>query len=797
VLSAIRYYRSTKRVSYATSDGSRLRALSCGYGDETVVVIPGIDDAVLDFVRAPSFWAWFFRPFADPGRRVIIVGRPRALRSGISTADLAASYAEVIQRHMGPTRVVGISMGGMIAQHLAAERPDLVLRLALAATAARVCAVGASDGERLAQHVEAGRWQRFATEANRICFDGWLRLLLAVLLALAAPLFWRLGARGGNGRLARDFRASCEACRTHDGAGLLPFITAPTLVWGSAGDGLFPRASLEAMACALPHGQLAIAPGSHASFVQRRAQFLAALDRFFGQGPVPRGRETDVEVAIVGAGFSGLGMAIRLKREGRGSFLIFEKGPAIGGTWRDNDYPGCACDVPSHLYSFSFEPNPRWTRKYAPRSEIRDYLEHCANKYGLERHIRLRAEVTRVVFDERRATWTVTLADGTTLTARHVVFGNGPLSRPKSPDIPGIDRFAGKIFHSAEWHHDVDLEGKRVAVIGTGASAIQIVPRIATLADRLLVFQRTPPWVFPKPDRAFSPFERWLFSVSRPLQSLYRLSIYLSHELRALGFTVHPSFMSALAALGRIHIRRQVRDPSLRAKVTPDYLPGCKRILLANDYYPAISQPNVALVTERIVRATEKGVVTADGTEHELDAIVCGTGFRVTDLLSPLEVTGLGGVDLNQVWKTKMEAYLGTAVSGFPNFYLLLGPNTGLGHSSMIYMIESQIEWVLRVMRAIEARDARSAHVKPRAQAAFNGALAKRLARSIWASGCKSWYLDPSGQNVTAWPGFTFEFRMRVLTFDTAAFDFDPEPAVVEQPRLDCLQPFSSAAPTE
>jgi cation diffusion facilitator CzcD-associated flavoprotein CzcO/pimeloyl-ACP methyl ester carboxylesterase len=777
VLRALRYYRSTTRGRYAASDGSELRSLRCGYGDETVVVIPGVDDALFDFEQLPWFWAWYFRPLADPGRRVIVVGRPRKLAEGTSTAGLAATYADVIARHIGPAHVVGISMGGLIAQHLAASRPDLVERVVFAVTAPRVSAGGVALGQRLAELGEAGRWYRFATEANRIWFAGPLRALLAVLLAVAAPLLWLLGALPGGGRRARDFRISGEACRAHDGTALLASITAPSLVWGAAGDCLFPRASLEAMARSLPRAEVSIIEGAHAAFMQRRARFHSALDRFFALGPVPRGRETDVEVAIVGSGFSGLGMAIRLKQRGRGSFLVFEKGAAVGGTWRDNDYPGCSCDVPAHLYSFSFDPNPRWSRKYAPQSEIREYLERCTRKHGLDRHLRLRSEVTRVEWDEPSATWTVMLGDGSAVTARHVVFGIGALSRPAYPTIDGVDRFGGRVFHSAQWDHEYDLTGKRVAVVGTGASAIQIVPQIAKRASRVSVFQRTPPWVLPKPDRAFSRLEQWLFGAFRPLQSLYRFFLYSALELRVLGFVFHPKIMRAAAALGRHQIRRQIRDPALRRKVTPDYVPGCKRVLIANDYYPALARPNVDLVTERIDRATETGIVTADGKEHALDAIVYGTGFRVTDLLSPLGVIGRGGVNLNDVWKARMQAYLGTAISGFPNFYMLLGPNTALGHSSMIYMIESQIEMVLRAMRAIEVRGARSAHVTERAQTDFNAGLEPRLRRSIWASGCRSWYLDASGHNATVWPGFTFEFRMRTRAFDESAFEFDPAPA--------------------
>lgn len=796
MLSALRYYRSTSRGRFAASDGTELRWLSTGYGDETVVVIPGIEDSILHFEQVPWFWAWYYRPLSDPGRRVIVLGRPRGLADATTTAGLAATYADVIDRHLGPVHVVGISMGGLIAQHLAASRPDLVQRLALAVTAKHVGTGGITEGERLAALSDAGNWRAFASEANRICFAGFLRTLVSLLLVIAAPLLWILQAMMGAGRAARDFRISAEACRDHDGSDLLSAITVPTLVWGATFDCLFPPALLEATVGALPRGELSMVKGAHAAFLQERSRFHAALDGFLSLADVPRGADTDVNVAIVGSGFSGLGMAIRLKQEGRGSFLIFEKAPSIGGTWRDNHYPGCACDVPSHLYSFSFEQNPLWSRKYSPQAEIQQYLERCIDKYGLRRHVRLGTEVTRAEFDEEAALWRVTLGDGSVVTARHVVFGIGALSRPAYPKIDGIDHFRGRIFHSAEWDHGYDLDGKRVAVIGTGASAIQIVPQIASRVSKLSVFQRTPPWVLPKPDRSISRLEQRLFQAFPALQNLYRFGIYCTHELRVLGFAIHPSIMNAARALGHAQIRRQIRDPELRRKVTPQYMPGCKRVLIANDYYPALARSNVDLVTEAISRVTEKGIITADGREHELDAIVYGTGFRVTDLLTPLAVIGRGGTDLNEVWKDRMQAYLGTAVSGFPNFYMLLGPNTGLGHSSMIYMIESQIEIVLRAMRAIERRGGRVAHVKAHAQERFNAELQPRLQRSIWASGCQSWYLDAAGHNATAWPGFTFEFRMRALAFDETAFEFDPAPHLSGDAQPAKSRPVTSLSPS-
>jgi cation diffusion facilitator CzcD-associated flavoprotein CzcO len=479
-------------------------------------------------------------------------------------------------------------------------------------------------------------------------------------------------------------------------------------------------------------------------------------------------------------------MGIRLKQRGRNSFVILEKGSAVGGTWRDNRYPGCACDVPAHLYSFSFEQNPRWSRLFAPREEIHAYLEHCVEKYGLRAHLRLETEVQRVEYDEQAGLWRVFAGGGTSLSCRFLVLGVGGLSRPAYPKIPGIERFQGQAFHSAEWDPRCDLSGQRVAVVGTGASAIQLVPRLAASVATLRVFQRTPPWVLPKPDRAMSAREQRWFALFPALQRLYRWWLYWLFELRCLGFTVNPRLMRVLARMGIRHIRSQIKNVELRRAVTPEYMPGCKRILMANDYYPALGRANVALITEPIAQVTERGITTTAGVEHELDVIVFGTGFRVTDLLTPLSVVGQNGLSLNEAWKDGSEAYLGTLLTNFPNLFMLLGPNTGLGHNSMVFMIESQIEFALRCVSALERRGAKSLQISSQAQRAFNQALQPRLLRSVWASGCQSWYLDRKGQNRTLWPGFTFEFWLRarrlrenLLQFEPAATERAPaQPAV-------------------
>ena len=483
-------------------------------------------------------------------------------------------------------------------------------------------------------------------------------------------------------------------------------------------------------------------------------------------------RVESVDVLIVGTGFSGLGAAIKIKQQGGRSFVILERADEVGGTWRENHYPGCACDVPSHLYSFSFEPNPRWSRMFAPQGEILEYLKHCADKYGLRPHIRFRSEVVRADFDEPSGTWHIETASGAAFRARYVFLGIGALSRPARPELPGLERFTGKTFHSAEWDHSYPLAGKRVAVIGTGASAIQIVPQIAPLVEKLVLYQRTPPWIMPKPDRPISEREQELFRALPVLQKLRRGLIYWTMELRGLGFAVDPRLNRALGALGRWWIRRQIQDPVLRAKVTPTYLAGCKRILIANDYYPALTRPNVEVITDPITEVTEHGIRTADGSHHELDAILFATGFRVSDLLTPMVIHGRNGQELNAAWREGASAYLGTTMSSFPNLFMLMGPNTGLGHNSMIFMIEAQLDYAMRYIRAVEHKGARFADVVPGAQAEFNQRLQHRLRRGVWATGCKSWYLDENGQNRTLWPGFTFEFWLRTRRLHAADYSF-------------------------
>ena len=472
-----------------------------------------------------------------------------------------------------------------------------------------------------------------------------------------------------------------------------------------------------------------------------------------------------VRIAILGSGFAGLAMAVKLRDAGVDDFVVLEKAGAIGGTWRDNHYPGCACDVPAHLYSYSFAPNPDWSCTFAPQPEIRAYIERCADRFDVRRHVRLHAEVVAAELDEAALTWTVRCADGRVWIADVVVAATGGLSRPAVPRLPGLERFAGATWHSAAWDHGFALAGKTIASIGTGASAIQFVPHLARAAARLHVFQRTAPWVLPRDDRAFTAVEKALFRVPA-IRWLYRQKLYWTLEARAVPFTLEPRILRWAQRLAIRHLHRQVADPALRATLTPDYVLGCKRILMSNDYYPALARPNVEVVTAPIREVTPRGIVTADGVERAVDAIVFGTGFDVHDYLGPTRVVGRGGRELGAEWRKSAAAHLGTTVPGFPNLFTLIGPNTGLGHNSIIVMIESQVRYVMSALRAIDRGGL--AAVEPRADvaAAYNARLQRRLERTVWSTGCKSWYQDAEGKNTTLWPGSTAEFMLRTWRFD-------------------------------
>ncbi|MFI1167040.1 flavin-containing monooxygenase [Streptomyces sp. NPDC020801] len=479
-----------------------------------------------------------------------------------------------------------------------------------------------------------------------------------------------------------------------------------------------------------------------------------------------------VRVAVIGSGFGGLGAAVRLRREGITDFVVLERADSVGGTWRDNSYPGCACDVPSHLYSFSFAPNPDWPRTFSGQEHIRAYLEHVTDVFHLRPHIRFGCEVEKMTWNAEQLRWDIETAGGN-LSADVVVSATGPLSDPKVPDIPGLDSFPGKVFHSARWDHGFDLAGKRVAMVGTGASAIQIVPSIQPEAARLTLFQRTPPWVMPRVDRAISGLERGLHRALPATTQLRRGLLWAIRELQVQAFTKRPGELGFVEQLAKRNMARAIKDPALRARLTPDYRIGCKRILLSSTYYPALAQDNVDVVASGLSEIRGSTVVAADGTEAEVDAIIFGTGFHVTDMPIAERVVGADGRTLAQTWKGGMEALRGASAAGFPNWMTIIGPNTGLGNSSMILMIESQLNYMADYLRQLNVLGGRVAlDARPSAVNAWNREVQERMERTVWnTGGCTSWYLDASGRNTTIWPGTTTEFRRATRRVDLAEYE--------------------------
>jgi len=478
------------------------------------------------------------------------------------------------------------------------------------------------------------------------------------------------------------------------------------------------------------------------------------------------------DALVIGAGFGGICMGVALRRAGVEDFLILEKSAGLGGVWRDNTYPGAACDVPSHLYSFSFAPNPDWSHTFARQAEIHAYLVDCARRFDIARHIRHHATVSGAAWIEARALWEVRLAGGECLLARLLVSATGLLGRPLVPRLPGIDTFAGRAFHSAQWDHGCALAGKRVGVIGTGASATQFIPAIAGEVAQLKVFQRSPSWIKPRGDRPYPDWQKTLFRRLPVLMRLHRALIYTAYESRALAFTRLKNMMwLAVGKPFRQMLAREVADPALRARLTPGYPIGCKRILLSDDFLAVFRKPGVALVTEAIARVTPGGIDTGDGAHHACDVIIYGTGFAATDFLAPMTIRGRHGRELNAAWRDGADAWLGMSVPGFPNFFMLYGPNTNLGHNSIIYMLESQVAHIMRCRRALLAAGAQAVEVEPAAHASFNARLRRRLAASVW-QGCSSWYLDRHGRNSANWPGFTFVYRFLTRFASLLAYRF-------------------------
>ena len=474
------------------------------------------------------------------------------------------------------------------------------------------------------------------------------------------------------------------------------------------------------------------------------------------------------DIIVVGSGFSGLGMGIFLKKSGRNDFLILEKSTDFGGTWLDNDYPGAACDVPSHMYSYSFDQNPDWSRFYSGQAEILAYMKKCASKYDLYSH---NSELIEARWSDADKRWQLKTGDGKAYTARVVISGIGGLSRPALPNVKGLDNFKGTMFHSARWNHDYDLTGKRVAVIGTGASAIQFVPQIAPKVDELVLFQRTPPWLVPKPDGVINAGVKKLFNFLPASQNLVRAGIYWQAEAFALGF-VHPKLMVAIEKLARWHLKRQIKDPELREKLTPNYTIGCKRVLFSNNYYPALARDNVKVIAAGVKEVRANSVIDSNGQEHQVDAIICGTGFDTKDPLGPLHLYGRDGIETRSK-EGGLSAYLGTTLKDLPNLFMLLGPNTALGHNSIIFMIEQQIRYAISCLDEMDKRGAAEISVKPEVQDAYNERIQAELQKMVWSEGgCKSWYIDEDGKNFTIWPGFTWKYWMRMRKPNFRHFQF-------------------------
>lgn len=476
-------------------------------------------------------------------------------------------------------------------------------------------------------------------------------------------------------------------------------------------------------------------------------------------------------IAILGAGFAGLGMAIRLREEGIETFAIYEKADEVGGTWRENTYPGVACDVPSHLYSFSFEPNPRWSQRYSPGDEIWAYARHCAKKYDLYRSIQFGKHVTSVSHDG--TSWRIYFADGAVVKADYVISGLGGLHEPNFPDIDGLQSFEGPMFHTAQWRHDVDLKDKRVAIIGSAASAVQVIPEIVGKLAHLDVYQRTPNWVMARQSYAYPDWLKLLFKKAPWLMRAYRRIYFTLMERRFAAFQKDDNAIKrTVCRLFTKHLENQVSDPVLRKKLTPDYPVGCKRILISDDYLEAIQSSNVDLITEPIEAVTAKGVRTKGAREHEADVLILATGFKPFDILTTIDVTGPAGLSLGDFWKDGVAAHRTISVPGFPNFFLLLGPNSGLGHNSVLLMIEAQVDYIMKLIEHAASEGAGFVKTKPEAAQAFDEDVQRELGARVWAANCGAWYVDERGRNYTLYPHNVRRFQRDMAEPDWDEFDF-------------------------
>lgn len=488
-------------------------------------------------------------------------------------------------------------------------------------------------------------------------------------------------------------------------------------------------------------------------------------------------------IAIIGSGFGGLAMAIRLLQTGHTDFMILEKANEVGGTWRENQYPGAACDVQSHMYSFSFAPKNDWSKRYANCHEIHQYILDTTAQFGLEKYCQFNHEVTGAYYQEDSANWRLDIKDNSPIIAQFVVLASGPLHVPQIPHIKGIEKFQGKVFHSAQWDHNYNLKNRRVASIGTGGSAVQYLPEIAPLVKDLLVFQRSAAWVIPRDERKYLNINKKLFEKVPLLRKLHRARLYWSNESRVVPI-FKPEMMKYGQKLAEAFIRYQVKDKNMAKKLTPDYVMGCKRILISNKYYPTFNRNNVALITEGIQEVTEDSIITQDGQKHPVDCIIYGTGF-ITDpriYMKNFPCKGARGHDLMNDWKDGAESYYGILTKGYPNLFQLVGPNTGLGHNSIIFMIEAQVEYILKALALIKKHHADSIEVKAEVQDAFNDKVQKDLENTVWSSGCNSWYTNAEGKNFSLWSGYTWKYWLETQKLSRDSFIFtkakSPKPHV-------------------
>lgn len=475
-------------------------------------------------------------------------------------------------------------------------------------------------------------------------------------------------------------------------------------------------------------------------------------------------------IAVVGGGFGGVGAIVILKRAGYDDVTVFERADGIGGVWHHNTYPGAACDVPSHLYEFSFEPNPRWTRRYAQGPEIKAYLEDVARRHGVLDRIRTNTEVTQARWDAERGKWMLDTSAGPH-EADVLLTACGQLSIPSVPPIPGLDDFQGSAFHTARWQHDVDLTGKRVTIVGTGCSAIQIAPAIQGEVAHLDIYQRSPGWTLPKMDFVYKERTKKLFERVPALQQLDRKAVFAFMELGAVAMTRKPGILKAFEAIGRRQITKAISDPELRAKVMPTDSIGCKRMMLTDEWYPTLTQPNVDLITDRIAQITASGIRTADGTERPTDVLVLATGFASHAFVAPMEILGTDGRALADEWAEVARAYLGMSVPGFPNMFLLYGPNTNGGTGSVIDTIESGMGHVLAALKTLDERQASTIQVRRDAADNFHTELTTALKDTVWHSGCTNWYVDENGHDPNQWPWTWSELRRRTATIEPSAYD--------------------------